>query len=70
MHVCMSLQSSDSVTLWTVARKAPLSMEFSSRETWSGLPCPPPGDLSDPGIQPATPALAGKVFITSATYSL
>ena len=58
----MSLQSSDSTTLWTVARKAPLSMEFSSWES--------PGDLSDPGIQPATPALAGKVFITSATYGL
>ena len=54
MHVCMSLQSSDSATLWTVAHKAPLSMEFSSQESWSALPCRPPGALSDPGIQPAT----------------
>ena len=36
-------------TLWTVALQAPLSMEFSRQEYWSGLPCPP-GDLPDPGI--------------------
>ena len=38
--------------LWTVpiAHKAPLSMGFSRQEYWSGLPCPPPGDLPDPGI--------------------
>ena len=36
---------------------APLSMEFSREETWCGLPCPPPGDLSDPGIEPGSPAL-------------
>ena len=34
------------VTLWSVARQAPLSMGFSRQEYWSGLPCPPPGDLS------------------------
>ena len=33
------------VTLWTVAHQAPLSMGFSRQECWSGLPCPPPGDL-------------------------
>ena len=38
------------VTPWTVARQAPLSMEFSRQENWSGLPCPPQGDLPDPGI--------------------
>ena len=38
--------------LWTVARQAPLSMGFSRQEYWSGLPCPPPGDLPDPGIEP------------------
>ena len=38
------------VTPWAVARQAPLSMEFSRQEYWSGLPCPPPGDLSDPGM--------------------
>jgi len=32
-------------------------MEFSREENWCGLPCPPPGDLSDPGIEPGSPAL-------------
>ena len=40
------------VTLWTVACQAPLSMGLSRQEHWSRLPCPPPGDLPDPGIQP------------------
>ena len=35
----------------------PLSMGFSRQEDWSGLPCPPPGDLPDPGIEPMAPAL-------------
>ena len=35
---------------WTVARQAPLSMDFSRQEHWSGLPCPPPGALPVPGI--------------------
>ena len=49
------------MTLQAVARQAPLSMGFSRQENWSGLPCPPPGDLPDPGIEPATPvALALK----------
>ena len=38
---------------WTVDRQAPLSMGSSRQEYWSGLPFPPPGDLADPGIQPA-----------------
>ena len=38
-------------TLWTVACQAPLSMGFSRQEYWSGLPCPPPGDLPNPGIK-------------------
>ena len=42
------------LTLWTVAHQAPLSMGFFRQEYWSGLPCPPPGDLPDPGIEPAT----------------
>ena len=45
------------VTLWTVACQAPLPMEFSRHEYWSGLPFPSPGDLSDPGIEPGSPAL-------------
>ena len=40
------------VTPWTVALQDPLSMGFSRQEYWSGLPCPPPGDLPDPGIEP------------------
>ena len=41
-------------TLWTVAHQAPLAMGFSRQEYWSGLPCPPSGDLPDPGIEPAS----------------
>ena len=47
---------SDSVTPWTVACQAPLSMEI-SRQYWSGLPCPSPGDLPEPGTEPRYPAL-------------
>ena len=42
-------------TPWTIAHQAPLSMGFSGPEYWSGLPCPPPGDLPDPGIKPMSP---------------
>ena len=59
------------VTLWTVACQAPLSMGLSGQEYWSGLPCPPPGDLPDPGIKPmslASPALAGRFFTTSTPW--
>ena len=45
------------VTPRTVAGQAPLSMEFSRQEYWSGLPFPSPGDLPDPGIEPASPAV-------------
>ena len=58
-------------TLWTVAHQAPLSMGFYRQEYWSGLPCPPPGDLSNPGIEPLflmSLALAGKLFIASTTW--
>ena len=51
-------------TLWTVTLQAPLTMGFSRQDYWSGLPCPPPGDLSDPGIKPVSPALAGGFFTT------
>ena len=56
-------------TPWTVARQAPLSMGFSRQDYWSGLPCPPPGDLPNPGMEPTSllsPALAGGFFTTSA----
>ena len=62
---------SDAATLWTIAHQAPLSMGFSRQEFWSGLLCPLPGDLPDPGIEPASsaaPALAGGFFITRATW--
>ena len=51
-----------------IACQAPLSIGFSRQEYWSGLPCPPPGDLPDSGVKPASlasPALAGKLFTTS-----
>ena len=57
-------------TLWTLAHQAPLSMGFSRQEYWSGLPCPPPGDLLDPGIEPGSlesPTLAGRFFTKSMT---
>ena len=73
--LCMrakSLQSCPTfVTPWTVALQAPLSLGFSRQEHWSGLPCPLPGDLPDPGIELASlmsPALAGGFFTTSATW--
>ena len=54
-------------TLWIIAHQAPLSMWFSRQEYWSGLPCPPPGDLPNPGIEPTplrSPALAGRFIAT------
>ena len=45
------------VTPWTIAHQAPLSMEFSRQEYWSGLPFPSPGDLPYPGLKPRSPAL-------------
>ena len=55
-------------TLQTIALKAPLSTGFFRQEYWSGLPCPSPRDLPDPGIKPASPALAGRFFTTSTTW--
>ena len=43
------------VTLWAIANQAPLLMRFSKQEYWSGLPCPSPGDLLNPGIEPGFP---------------
>ena len=59
------------MTLCTAARQASQSLGFSRQENWSGLPCPPPGDLPDSGIELAslTPfSLAGGFFATSATW--
>ena len=68
---CVCVPSSSAVsdsflTSWTVAHQAPLSMEFSRQEYWSGLPFPTPGDLPNPGIvkpaSPMSPASAGRYF--------
>ena len=62
---CAHSVVSDSVTPWTAARQAPLSLEFSRQEYCSGLPFPPPEYLPDPGIKPRSPespALASRFF--------
>ena len=59
-----SVAASDSATSWTVTHLAPLPMGFPRQEYWSGLPFPSPGDLADPGIEPSSPALAGRCFST------
>ena len=59
------------VTLWIASHQAALSTGFSRQEYWNGLSCPPPGDLPDPGIEPASfayPVLAGGFFTTGATW--
>ena len=48
----------------TVARQAPLSMGFPRQEYWSGLPFPLLGSLSNPGIEPVSPAVEGRFFTT------
>ena len=62
-----------SVTSWTVALQAPLSVGFSRQKYWSGLQCLPPGDLPNPGIEPESlmsSALGGGFFITSTTWEV
>ena len=60
-----------SVPLCTIACEAPLFMGFSRQKCWSGLSCPPPGDLPNPGIEPESlmsPAFTGGFFTTSITW--
>ena len=68
--VCMRAQLLSHIQLFvtpcTVACRAPLSMGFSKREYWGGLPFPTPGDLPDPGMEPVSPALAGEFFPSEA----
>ena len=67
MLVCVlshSVMPDTPVTPWTVAHQAPLSMGFPRQEYWSRLPFPPPGDLPNPGIELASPALADRFFTT------
>ena len=54
---------SDSAPPWTAARQAPLSVGFSWQECWSKLPCPPLGDLPDPGMEPESPVLQADSFL-------
>ena len=66
--VCVSFScsvvSNSFATPWTVARQAPLSMEFPWQQYWSGLPFPSPEDLLNPGIKLLFPALAGGYLTT------
>ena len=66
-HVCELIHFfvSDSVTLGTVAHQAPLSLGYFRQQYCSGLSCPPPGDLLDPGIEPASPALQADTLTLS-----
>ena len=53
------------VTPWTLGLQAPLSIGYSRQEYWSGVPCPPPRDLPDPGIEPRSPALQADSLLPS-----
>ena len=58
-------------TPWTIACQAPLPMEFSWQEYWSGVPFPTPGDLPNPGIEPTSlvsPEMASRYFTSSANW--
>ena len=57
--------SSSFATPWTGACRAPLPVEFTRQVCWSGLPCPPPRDLPNPGIEILSPALAEDAFLLS-----
>ena len=57
VHVWQVTSVSESVTTWTVAHQSLLSMGFSRQEYWSGLLCPPSGDLPNPGIEPTSLSL-------------
>ena len=64
-RMCTCLVVSDSfATPWTIALQAPLPMEFSRQEYWSGLPFPSPGGFLDSGIKLESLALAGRFFTT------
>ena len=76
IHKCMCVLSCFScvrlcATPWTVAHQALVSMGFSRQEHWSRLPCPPAGDVPDPGMEPASLmslALTDRFFTTSAPW--
>ena len=62
MHVCVLSHALLFETPWAIACQALLSIGFFRQEYWSGLLFPSPGNLSDPGIEPASSALAGRFF--------
>ena len=62
LKVCVLSHFWLSATPWAVVHQASLSMGFSRQEYWSGLPCPPPGDLPDPVMEPGSPALQADSF--------
>ena len=69
--VSCSVMFDSFATPWTIALQTPLSMGFSRQEYWSGLPCPSPGDLPNPGLEVmslTSPALGGRFFTTTATW--
>ena len=68
MTVCVLSRVRPFATSWTLRCQAPLSVAFYRQEYWGGLPFPSPGDLSNPGIETASPALTGSIFTTSATW--
>ena len=61
--VSCSVMSDSFATPWTVIYQAPLSIEFSRQEYWSGLPFPSPGDLPNAGIESGFSCIAGRLFI-------
>ena len=70
MCLCACSVVSDSVTPWTVEHQGPLFMEFSRQEYWNGLSFPTPGDLLDPGFEPMSPALVGRLFLLGSPLML
>ena len=63
--MCSGSVMSDSATLWTVCSPAGSCHGTFQARIWSGLPFPTPGDLPDPGVEPASPAVAGGFFTTA-----
>ena len=69
--MCVLSRAQLFATPWTLVHQAPLSMGFSRQEYSSGLPCPLPGHLPEPGIEPMSlmsPALADGFFTSSTTW--
>ena len=68
--VSHSVVSNSFETPWTITHQVPLSMGFSRQEYWSGLPCPPPGELPNPGIKPGFPTFQAILYHLSYQGSL